>query len=118
MGMTSEERSKCEDIIHGHAIAIAAANAAPIPGLGVAADMAGCVTMAMALASVFGGSLTSSTAEAMVIPALKQSVGKKFAKELVKFIPGLGSIAAPAITIGMIEAAGWTIANQLANQRG
>ena len=34
-------------------------------------------------------------------------------KELSKFIPFLGSIVAPSISVVMIEAAGWTLAKEL-----
>lgn len=37
--MTEEQETRCHQIIHTHAVAAAAGNIVPIPGLGVAADI-------------------------------------------------------------------------------
>lgn len=44
--MTPAQRKKCHAIIHSHAVAAAAGNAVPIPGLGVAVDLVTMSTMA------------------------------------------------------------------------
>jgi uncharacterized protein (DUF697 family) len=117
--MTEEQQGKCHAIIHGSAILAAAGNAVPIPGLGVAADVTTMTAMAVSLATVFGGSITEEVAKAMAITAIKDTVLqqpiKVIAKELSKLIPGLGQIVAPTISLGMIEAAGWTLARQMDN---
>lgn len=55
--MTEEQEKKCHAIIHSCAVACAAGNVAPIPGLGLATDMVAMTTMTMSLAGVFGGDL-------------------------------------------------------------
>ena len=121
MSMTDEEKSKCHKIIHTHAAAAAAGNALPVPGLGVAVDTVTMTTMAMALAAVFGSSIKENVAQAMAINAIKQTALKQpiksIAKELSKFIPGLGQVVAPSISVAMLEAAGWSLANQMADNK-
>lgn len=114
--MTDDQMSMCHGIIHTHAVACGAGNAIPVPGLGVAADITTMTTMTMAIAGVFGGSVTESVAEGIAIAAIKRTVLKQpikmLAKELSKLVPILGQVVAPAIGVAMIEAAGWSIANQ------
>ena len=119
--MTEEEKSKCETIIHTHAVAAAAGNAVPVPGLGIAADTITMTTMAMSLAGVFGGSIPESVAKNMAIAAIKNTMLKQpiksAAKELSKIIPFLGQIVAPSISVVMLESAGWALAEELSNRR-
>lgn len=121
MPMTDEEKSKCRKIIHSHAVAAAAGNLVPIPGLGVAVDTVTMTTMAMALSAVFGSSITENVAQAMAINAIKQTALKQpiksIAKEVSKFIPVLGQTVAPSISVIMLESAGWALANQMADSR-
>ncbi len=53
----------------------------------------------------------------MAIAALKNTLLKQpiktLTRELSKLIPGLGQIVAPSITVVMLEAAGWVLANEL-----
>ncbi len=44
---------------------------------------------------------------------LKQPI-KVLTKELSKLVPFLGQVVGPAISVGMIEAAGWALANDMA----
>lgn len=118
--MTEEQKSKCETIIHGHAVAAGAGNAVPIPGLGMATDIATMTTMAMALSGVFGSSIPENVAKNIAIASLKRTILKQpiksIGKELAKFIPFGGSIIASAVSVGMLEAAGWAMAEQLARE--
>jgi len=43
---------------------------------------------------------------------LKQPI-KTLSKELSKFIPFLGQIVAPSISVVMLESAGWVLAEEL-----
>lgn len=117
--MTEEQKAICHKIIHTHAAAAATGNAFPIPGLGFAVDTVTMTTMAMSLSAVFGSSITENVAQAMAINAIKQTALKQplksIAKELSKFIPGLGQMVAPTISVVMLEAAGWALANQMAD---
>ena len=111
--MTEEQKKKCHTIIHSHAVAAAAGNAIPVPGLGLATDVGTMVTMAMALSAVFGGDITENVAvAALKRTVLKQPI-KTLAKEASKLIPGLGQVVAPTISIGMLESAGWAMAHDL-----
>lgn len=115
--MTEDQESKCHKIIHTHAVAGAAGNAVPVPGLGIATDMVTMTTMTMSLCAVFGGSLTEEAAKALAISTIKNTLLKQpiktLTKELSKLIPFLGQAVAPSITVVMLEAAGWTLAKEL-----
>lgn len=115
--MTENQEKKCHAIIHSHAVAAAAGNAIPVPGLGIAADMVTMTSMTMSLCAVFGGSLTEEAAKALAIATIKNTMLKQpiktLTKELSKFIPFLGQVVAPSISVVMLEAAGWTLAKEL-----
>ncbi|MCQ2253858.1 MAG: hypothetical protein MJZ61_10435 [Bacteroidales bacterium] len=113
--MTSTQRSKCASIIHTCAATVAVVNVIPVPGVGAAADVATLATMAVKLAGVFGKSITTSMAKALATAALGRQAAKIVVKEILKFIPFLGWLAAPAISAGTLEASGWTIANSMAS---
>lgn len=119
--MTNEEHNTCRNIIHSHAALAAAGNLIPVPGAGFAADTVTMTTMAMALSAVFGASIEKHVAEAMAISAIKKTMLKQpiktIAKELSKFIPILGQFVAPSVSVAMLEAAGWCLAEDMAAQR-
>lgn len=111
--MTAEQEKQCHAIIHTHAVAAGEGNAIPVPGLGVATDVGTMVTIAMALSAVFGDNITENVAKNVAVAALKRTVLKQplktIAKEASKLIPGLGQVVAPAVSVGMLEAAGWSM---------
>lgn len=115
--MNKEQKSRCRKIIHGAAVLAGAGNLIPIPGTGVAADTVAMTTMAIGLASVFGASLTEEAARALAINSVRQTVLKQpvriVAKEVTKFVPVLGMLIAPAVSIAVLEAAGWSMAADL-----
>ena len=115
--MTEEQKKKCHMIIHTHTVACSAGNAVPIPGVGIAADLVTMTTMAMALAGVFGGSVTEEAAKGLAVAALKRTALKQpikvVSKELAKLIPFAGPAFSVAVSATMCEAAGWAIANDL-----
>ena len=119
--MTNEEKSKCHIIIHAATAAAGAGNFVPIPGLGAAADMAAMTTMAISLASVFGEELTPAAARGMAYAALKKVIFnqpiKYAAKELVKFVPWIGSAFSAAVSVALMEAAGWQLAQEFDLER-
>ena len=120
--LTVQEHDICAKIIHSHAVAAAAGNAIPIPGVGIAADTLTMTTMAMALAAVFGASISENVAKAMAVAAIKKTMLKQpikiVAKELSKLVPFLGQVVAPTVSAGVLEAAGWCLAEELAARRG
>ncbi|WKN24015.1 hypothetical protein [Azotobacter vinelandii] len=119
--MTEDQNTKCHAIIHTAAVAAGAGNLVPVPGTGVAADMVAMTAMTVSLASVFGGNIGEEAARGMAIAAIKGTMLKQpiktLAKELSKLVPLLGQLIAPAISITLIEAAGWSIAQELAQKQ-
>ena len=115
--MTNDQKKKCHAIIHSHAVAAAAGNVVPVPGLGIAADMVTMTTMTMSLCAVFGGNISQEAAKTLSIAALKNTMLrqpiKTLTRELSKLVPGLGQVVAPSIAVVMIEAAGWVLASDL-----
>ncbi|WP_447586115.1 hypothetical protein [Pseudoxanthomonas mexicana] len=115
--MNESQKKQCHAIIHGHAVAAAAGNAVPVPGLGIATDIVAMTTMTMSLCAVFGGNIKQEAAKTLAIAAIKNTMLKQplkvIAKELSKLIPGLGQVVAPSITVVMLEAAGWVLAKEL-----
>lgn len=115
--MTPEQQNKCHVIIHAAAVAAGGGNAVPVPGLGIAVDVATMAAMATSLATVFGGSITEEVAKGLAVTALKDTVLKQpmkvIAKELSKLVPGLGQVVAPLVSVVIIEAAGWALANDM-----
>jgi len=114
--MTNEQRNQCHAIIHSAALAAGGGNALPIPALGLAADTAALVGMAIGLASVFGQSIGEAAAKAAAVDAMKKALLKQpikvIAKELSKLIPIFGSIFAATVSVGLVEAAGWALASE------
>ena len=115
--MTDDEKQKCSIIIHGHAAAVGAGNALPAPGAGFAVDAVGMTSLAMSLCAVLGGNLSKEVSKAMGIAALKRTMLRApirtIAKEVSKFVPFLGQAFAPAISVAMVECAGWNLAQEL-----
>jgi len=115
--MNNEQKLKCKAIIHSHAAAAAAGNAFPIPGLGLATDMVTMASMTMSLCAVFGGSIQEEAAKSLALATLKNTMlsqpVKVVSKELSKFIPFLGQAVAPTLSVVILEAAGWNLADDL-----
>ncbi len=118
--MTNNQKNKCHAIIHSGAVAAAAGNAVPIPGLGVAVDMVVFTAMAMSLSGVLGGNIKEDAAKGLAMAALKrtalQQPIKVIAKEASKIIPILGSIVSASIAVAFLEAAGWALVNDIEKQ--
>lgn len=118
--MNDQQNNQCHAIIHSAALTAGAGNAVPVPGLGLATDTVALTLMATSLAAVFGKSLPESAAKAMAVSALKRAMlqqpVKTIGKELSKFIPWLGMLIAPVVSVAIIEAAGWALANELSRE--
>lgn len=114
--MTNEQKNRCHAIIHSAAVAAGGGNALPIPALGLAADTAALASMAIGLAAVFGQNIGEAAARAASIDVLKKTLLKQpvkvISKEVAKFIPGFGSVFAASVSVGLVEAAGWSLAGE------
>ncbi len=116
--MSPEQERKCHKIIHSAAVGAGAGNLIPVPGTGLAADAVALTAMAMALAAIFGQNLTENAAKGVAMAALKrtalQQPVKMLGKELVKIVPWFGSVLAAGVSVAVLEATGWTLANEMA----
>lgn len=121
MSMTPEQLNKSHAIIHSAAAAAGAGNLLPIPGTGVAADMVAMTAMSIGLAAVFGGNLSEEAARGLAFAAIKNTMLKQpvktLTKELSKLVPFLGQLVAPTLSVTLIEAAGWSIAEELSRRQ-
>ena len=121
MSMTPKQKNQCHTIIHTSARVAGAGNLSPIPGTGIAADTFALTGMAVSLAAVFGADISKEAARGMAFSAIKNTMLKQpikvLAKELSRFVPWLGQTVAPTVSIGLVEAAGWTMAEELARHR-
>ncbi|MDM9652060.1 hypothetical protein QU755_11305 [Pseudomonas wenzhouensis] len=121
MSMSPQQQSKCQAIIHSAAATAGAGNLIPVPGAGVAVDMVVMTAMSAGLASVFGGNINEQVARGMAVAALKNTMLKQpvktLTKELSKLVPYLGLVVAPTLSAALVEAAGWTIAQDLAQRQ-
>jgi len=77
--------------------------------------------MSAGLASVIGGNINEQVARGMAVAALKNTMLKQpvktLTKELSKLVPYLGLVVAPTLSAALVEAAGWTIAQDLAQRQ-
>ena len=116
--LNSEQQRQCHFIIHSAAAAAAMGNTAPLPGSGLVADSVAVGAMAMRLASVLGADCNATVVKAMAKATLLRELAKQPAKvamkELLKFIPVVGQASSPLLTIGIIEAVGWSLVAELA----
>ncbi|MFN3713612.1 MAG: hypothetical protein ACK4SX_08135 [Alcanivoracaceae bacterium] len=121
MSMTAEQKNKCHAIIHASALVAGAGNLSPVPGTGVAADTFALTGMAVSLATVFGSDISKEAARGMAFSAIKNTMLKQpikvLGKELSRLVPWLGQVVAPTVAIGLVEAAGWTMAEEMACRR-
>lgn len=112
--MTDKQKKACHGIIHSHAVAAAgvAAGLAQIPGVDNAPLVAIEVAMTIELGAVFGIAVTKSSAMSVVAGAAGQTVGRAISQALLGWIPGFGNVINASTAAGVVEALGWTIANQ------
>jgi uncharacterized protein (DUF697 family) len=114
--MTDNQLSQCHQIIHSHAAIAASGNLIPVPGSDFAVDTAAMTSMTMLLAGALGRDITEDMARNMVIVYLKRQIAKRVTKGIIKFIPVLGTGTAIAMSVAMIEGAGWAMVNELRYQ--
>ncbi|MBK1986788.1 hypothetical protein A0J48_004390 [Sphaerospermopsis aphanizomenoides BCCUSP55] len=116
--MNEHQKTKCHQIIHGAALSGAglAAGMAQVPGADVPLLMGIEITMTISLGSVFGISLTESAAKSIVLAQIATIAGRGVSQALVGWIPLFGNAINAGTAAGVIEAMGWAIANDFANQ--
>ena len=128
--MLERKRDLAYKHVHGAAAAAAAVNALPVPGAGIAADIAAIVAMNVLVFKTFN--LDPSRVSSDMPPQLKAAVASMLrfgtkegviyllkrvsaslaATEIAKWVPLMGTAVAVATTVGMIEYFGRDVVNQ------
>lgn len=113
--MPKELEKKCRVAIHSAATASAAAGAIPIPMSDAIPITAAQIAMIVALGKVFDVAISQSAAKSIVGVGVTQQAGRAVASNLLKMIPGAGSVIGGAIgastAVALTEALGWIIAD-------
>ena len=116
--MTSDQKSKCNAIIHTASVAAAGAGAglAQIPGGDNALITPIQLTMTISLGKVFDIELSDSAARAALGSVAASTIGRTLTQFLVGWIPGVGNAINATTAAGLTEAMGWTLAEDFAKQ--
>ena len=108
--MTQEQKEQCQVIIHSAATAAGGVGLSPIPGSDSAPLIAIQTTMIVALGRVFNVKIDKSYATSLAKTAIVGQIGKLVASQLLKLIPGLGSVANAGVAFSLTEVLGWDTA--------
>lgn len=110
--MTSEQKRKCESIIHSASIAAGAIGAglAQIPMSDNAVIVPIQCGMIISLGAVFGVSLTESTAKSLLATEIATNTGRAVSQVLFGWMPGFGNVLNSVTAAGVTESIGWAIA--------
>lgn len=116
--MTSDQKSKCNAIIHTASVAAAGAGAglAQIPGGDNALITPIQLTMTISLGKVFDIELSDSAARAALGSVAASTIGRTISQVLIGWIPGLGNAINATTAAGLTEAMGWALADEFSNQ--
>lgn len=112
--LSSDERTKCNAIIHSAAVAAtaAASGMAQIPLADSAVITPIQITMIVSLGKVFGHTITKSAASGILGGAVASFVGRGVSQVLVGWIPGVGNAVNAATAAGITESIGWLAVEQ------
>lgn len=113
--MPDDLLQKCHIAIHTATIAAGTAGAAPIPMSDAIPIGAAQVTMIVALGNIFDITVTRSVAKSILSVGLAQSVGQSIVSNVLKAIPGIGTLAGSALggvtAASITETLGWLVAD-------
>lgn len=113
--MPKELEKKCHKAIHSATAAAATAGAIPIPMSDAIPITAAQIGMVIALGKIFDFTLTQSAAKSIVGVGLTQQAGRAIASNILKAIPGVGTITGGVVgastAAALTEALGWVIAD-------
>lgn len=112
--MTEEQKKSCKKVIHTASAAAAGAGAGLAQFIGSDNLVITPIQLAMVvkLGSVFGRSITESTAKAAIASASAALVGRTASQVLAGWIPIAGNIINAGTAAGLTEAVGWLIAKE------
>ena len=105
--MTNLQKERCHEIIHTAATAAGGIGLSPIPGSDIVPLVALQTTMILALGKVFNVKIEESYAKSLAKTAIAGQVGKLVAGQLLKLIPGFGSVANAGVAFSVTELLGW-----------
>lgn len=116
--MTSDQKSKCNAIIHTASVAAAGAGAglAQIPGSDNAVITPIQLTMTISLGKVFDIDLSESAAKAALGSVAASTIGRTVSQVLLGWIPGIGNAINATTAAGLTEAMGWALADDFSKQ--
>lgn len=113
--MPKELEKKCKIAIHTATTAAAAAGAIPIPMSDAIPITAAQIGMIVSLGKIFGITLSQAAAKSIAGVALTQQAGRALVANLLKAIPGagtiLGSVISASTAVALTEALGWIVAD-------
>ena len=113
--MPKELEKKCKIAIHTATTAAAAAGAIPIPMSDAIPITAAQIGMIVSLGKIFGITLSQAAAKSIAGVALTQQAGSALVANLLKAIPGagtiLGSVISASTAVALTEALGWIVAD-------
>ncbi len=113
--MPKELEKKCKIAIHTATTAAAAAGAIPIPMSDAIPITAAQIGMIVSLGKIFGITLSQAAAKSIAGVALTQQAGRALVANLLKAIPGagtiLGSVISASTAVALTDALGWIVAD-------
>jgi len=113
--MPEELENSCHAVIHPAATAAAAAGAMPIPMPDAVPITAAQIGMIIALGKVFDITLSEAAAKSIAGVALTQQVGRTLFANILKCIPGAGTVAGSVVgattAATLTEVLGWSVAD-------
>ena len=113
--MPKELEKKCKIAIHTATTAAAAAGAIPIPMSDAIPITAAQIGMIVSLGKIFGITLSQAAAKSIAGVALTQQARRALVANLLKAIPGagtiLGSVISASTAVALTEALGWIVAD-------
>ena len=111
---TDERREEATRAIHtAAAVAGAVGFCSPIPGADAVLISPIQAALVLKLSSVYDRRPRADALKAAGYAALGQVVGKGSARFLSAFLPGIGSVVRGGVAVGMTEAIGWAVVENL-----
>lgn len=123
--MTSEQKKRCNEIIHSASVAAAAVGSGsasiPVVGSFISLTDESAITpiqiaMIVSLGKVFDVSLDKTTAASLLTGMLTAKIGRKVAGFFAGLVPGLGPVVNGGTAASITEVVGWSVVNYFDEQ--
>ena len=112
--MADSNRNEAAQVIHGAAaVAGAVGFLSPIPGADAVLISPIQAALVLKLSSVYGQRPSGAALKAAGYAALAQVMGKGAARFAGAFLPGFGSLVRGGVAVGVTEAVGWAVVENL-----